>query len=61
MQIPSMLISHLEGELLTLHLTDRNWLVVDKVTDVDIPNSVELIRRDAIRDYVNSLKYLKVQ
>ncbi|CAO3702558.1 unnamed protein product [Rhizopus stolonifer] len=57
--VPSMLISRLEGELLIYYQTDRNWFVVDKIADVDVPDSVELIRNGAIKEYINSLKYFK--
>ncbi|KAI8876482.1 hypothetical protein K501DRAFT_279372 [Backusella circina FSU 941] len=57
--VPSMSISRLEGELFIYYQTDRNWFVVDKIADVDVPDSVELIRNGAIKEYINSLKYFK--
>jgi hypothetical protein len=38
--IPSMIIARLEGEILLLHFTNKGWFVLEKVSDVDIPSSI---------------------
>lgn len=58
--VPSMLIARLENQILIFYEYDNNWCVVDKVEDVDVPNSIQSIRDGYITLYVNSLKYFKV-
>lgn len=55
-----MLIARLEDQFLILYEYDNNWCVVDKVEDVDVPNSIQSIKDGYISLYVNSLKYFKV-
>lgn len=38
---------------------DDNWCVVDKMEDIEVPNSVQAIKEGSIKDYVNSIKYFK--
>lgn len=57
--VPSMLIARLEDQILILYEYDNNWCVVDKVEDVDVPNSIQSIKDGYISLYVNSLKYFK--
>ncbi|KAI9246394.1 hypothetical protein EDC94DRAFT_590151 [Helicostylum pulchrum] len=59
MKIPSMIISRLEGEMLIIRLIDKSWFVLEKVTDVDTPSNVELVKNGAIKNYVNKLHYFK--
>ncbi|KAI8645792.1 hypothetical protein BD408DRAFT_381446 [Parasitella parasitica] len=63
MKIPSMIISRLEGEMLILHSTNEGWFALEKIINVDTPPppSVELVKKEAIKNYVNTLKYFKVQ
>jgi hypothetical protein len=61
MKIPSMIISRLEGEMLIVHLINKSWFVLEKDTDVETPPNVELVKNGAIKNYINTLNYFKVQ
>lgn len=58
--VPSMLISRLKGEVLLIHQTDRNWLLVDIIAEVNVPDNIDLLRNGAIEDNINSLKIFKL-
>ena len=55
-----MLIARLEGELLIYYKTDRSWFAVEKIDDIDAPQSIDDIRKGSIKLFMKSLKYLKV-
>lgn len=46
-----MIISRLEGEMLMVHLTIEGWFVFEKITDVDTPPSVKLVKKGAIKNH----------
>ncbi|KAI8088520.1 hypothetical protein BDF21DRAFT_450181 [Thamnidium elegans] len=54
--VSSMLIARLEGELLLYYKADRNWFAVDKIADVDVPQSIDHIKEGGINTFVNPLK-----
>ncbi|KAG2236871.1 hypothetical protein INT48_002684 [Thamnidium elegans] len=35
---------------------DRNWFAVDKIADVDVPQSIDHIKEGGINTFVNPLK-----
>lgn len=55
-----MLIARLENQILLYYQMDDNWCVVDKMEDIEVPNSVQAIKGRAIKDYVNPIKYFEV-
>lgn len=58
--IPLMLVEGLEGESFTLSLVDDDWLVIRKISSIDIPNNVDSIKNGDIKLYSSGLNLFEV-
>ncbi|KAI8875903.1 hypothetical protein K501DRAFT_156821, partial [Backusella circina FSU 941] len=57
--IPFMITQGLDADVYTLRLVDREWCVVDKVADIDIPTCVSEVKDGNIPKYINQLQIPK--
>lgn len=58
--LPFMITQGLEADVYTLRMIDREWCVVDKIADIDIPTCVSEVKDGNIRNYMNQLQIPKV-
>ncbi|KAI8639748.1 hypothetical protein BD408DRAFT_471318 [Parasitella parasitica] len=57
--VPLMLVEGLEGESFILSLVDDDWLAIQKINAIDVPNNVDSIKNGDIKLYINGLNLFK--
>ena len=58
--MPSVITQGLESDVYALSLVDKEWRVVTKLADIDIPSTISEVKKGKIIDYLNQLHVLKV-
>lgn len=58
--VPLMLVEGLEGVSFFLSLVDDEWLAIQKINAIDIPNNVDSIKNGEIKLYIDGLNLFRV-
>lgn len=58
--IPFVITQGLESDVYAPRLVDKEWCVVTKLADIDIPSTISEVKQGKINDYLNQLHVLKV-
>ncbi|KAG1504754.1 hypothetical protein G6F47_001288 [Rhizopus delemar] len=58
--VPLILVEGLEGESFVLFIVDNDWLAIQKIENIDVPNNVDSIKNGDIKSYIDGLNLFKV-
>ncbi|EIE88059.1 hypothetical protein RO3G_12770 [Rhizopus delemar RA 99-880] len=57
--VPLILVEGLEGESFVLFIVDNDWLAIQKIENIDVPNNVDSIKNGDIKSYIDGLNLFK--
>jgi hypothetical protein len=59
-KVPFLLCEGLESQVFTLRLVDTEWVVLEKMDDMDVPMNIKEVKDGAFKLYLDGLKRFKV-